>query len=224
VKADAPGFPTGTSFGALLSEPPRATARLEHPSVSWTGAPRGYDRPLDKAFVLVQRRSSRGWNVADSDLGRHILWSVDDSRTYQGEWEPPFDARLGMYRFAIQANHYKLRSNSFRLRAARSLIVRQAPAGAGRAAVALAYPPARVHESVGDPAPDSTADLTYRPPGARSGAVTFIVNGRRVRAMAGRGGRFTVAAPAGATVEVKPGAGHDQLGNRNGNDLTFTAG
>ena len=140
------------------------------------------------------------------------------------EWEPPIDTRGGTYRFVIHANHYKLRSNPFRLRAARSLTARRVRAPAGRAAVVLAYPPAQVHEAVGDPAPDSTADLTYRPRLARSGTVTFVVDGRRVTARASSSGRFTVAAPAGAKVQVRPGAARDRFGNRNGNPLTFTAG
>jgi neutral ceramidase len=224
VNANAPPFSTGTAFGALLSEPPPAARRLEHPSVSWTGAPRGYDRPLDQPFVLVQRRSGGRWKLVDSDLGLHILWSVDPSGTYRAEWEPPFDQRLGTYRLTINANHYKLRSNPFRLRAATSLEVRQAPAGQGRAAVVLAYPPAKVRESVGDPPPDASADLSYRPQRARSGSVTFLVNGRRVEARPGPRGQFSVAAPAGTRIEVKPGAARDRFGNRNGNDLTFTAG
>jgi hypothetical protein len=68
------------------------------------------------------------------------------------------------------------------------------------------------------------ADLDYRPSHARSGAVTFTVNGRPVMARAGSGARFTLAAPAGAPVEVKPGAARDRFGNSNRNDLTFIAG
>lgn len=174
--------------------------------------------------MLVQRRSGGEWKTVDSDLGLDMLWSVDSSGTYQAEWEPPFDARLGTFRFVVDGNRYTLTSNSFRLRPAHSLTVERASAGGGRAAVVLAYPPAQVHESVGDPPPDSTADLTFRPGHAGSGAVTFLVNGRRVKATAGSGGRFSVPAPAGASIEVRPGAARDRFGNHNGNDLTFTAG
>jgi hypothetical protein len=87
----------------------------------------------------------------------------------------------------------------------------------------LGYPAAQEHEAVGDPAPDATADLTARPDHAAAGSVRFLVDGTAATATAGPDGRFQVPAPPGAHVEVAPGAGSDAHGNRNGDDLAFTA-
>src|SRR5204863_10019309 len=57
VGATAPKFPTGTKNGKLVKQPRRRTSRLLHPTVVWQGPPRGFDRPLERAFVRVQRRS-----------------------------------------------------------------------------------------------------------------------------------------------------------------------
>ena len=70
---------------------------------------------------------------------------------------------------------------------------------------------------MGEPPGDITADLTNRPSKATSGRATFLVNGRKVVVHPGRGGLFR--RPAGATVELKPGAVTDRHGNANGNDL-----
>jgi neutral ceramidase len=56
VKPTAAPFPTGPSKGSVTVQPASTIGRLEHPSLSWQGGQRGYDRPLDKAFVTVQRQ------------------------------------------------------------------------------------------------------------------------------------------------------------------------
>jgi neutral ceramidase len=223
VTANARPFPSGPSAAQIVAQPSASSTRLAHPVFSWHGGPRGYDRPLDRAFVLIKRRTQGRWKTIDSDLGIDVLWTVDDNGLYRAEWEPPLDARLGRLRFTIHANHYRLRSRPFRLSPAHTLTAKRVTAASGRAAIVLDYPKASVHEAVGDPAPDSSADLTYRPVRARSGVATFVVDGRRVTAKAGPGGRFSVAAPAGAEVEVRPGSARDRFGNRNGNDLAFSA-
>ena len=53
VGAKAPPFPRGAKRGNLIAQPKRGARRLLHPTVVWQGAPRGYDRPLDRAFVKV---------------------------------------------------------------------------------------------------------------------------------------------------------------------------
>jgi hypothetical protein len=55
VKPDAEAFSTGAASGSAIAQP-QAAARLAHPSFSWQGGERGYDRPLDKAFVTVERQ------------------------------------------------------------------------------------------------------------------------------------------------------------------------
>jgi len=173
--------------------------------------------------VLVQRRSGGRWRTVDSDLGLDVLWSVDSQGVYRAEWEPPFDAPLGVYRFGVEANGYALRSSPFALLPTRALTARRVDADPGKVAVVLDYPAAQQHETVGDPAPDATADLTARPASASAGTVRFLVNGKPVTASAGPDGHFQVPAPPGASIEVAPGAGRDAYGNRNSYDLSFTA-
>jgi hypothetical protein len=112
----------------------------------------------------------------------------------------------------VTANRYVLRSRAFTVRRSRALTALQVNGG-----VELRYPPAQSHEAVGEPPGDVTADLTNRPSKAASGRATFLVNGRKVIVKAGRGGLFK--RPAGAQVELKPGAMTDPYGNANGNDL-----
>ncbi len=224
VAAKAPPFRRGAKRGSTVKQPKPTAPRLRRPSFSWQGAKRGFDRPLDRPFVLLQRRSpAGGWRTADTDLGLHILWSVGGDGVYTAEWEPPFDAPLGTYRFAIRANRYRLHSRPFRVAPSAALIPRRVSAPPGKVAVVLAYPKPRVHEAVGDPAPDSGASLTARPGRAGAGRVAFLVNGRRIAVQAGPGGRFQVPAQPGDHVEVKRGAARDRFGNRNSTRLAFTA-
>jgi neutral ceramidase len=179
VAAAGGPFSKGAASATIVSQPPAATGRLTHPTFSWQGGPRGFDRPLDRAFVSVQRRVGPGWRTVDSDLGLNILWSVDDAGVYSAEWEPPLDTPTGRYRFTIDANRYSLRSHPFRLSPSDQLSVRHAAAAAGKVAVTLEYPPAKVHEQVNDPAPDSSADLTYRPTQDSHGGLGRPLRGQR---------------------------------------------
>ncbi|GAC1321328.1 MAG: hypothetical protein NVSMB25_14890 [Thermoleophilaceae bacterium] len=56
VSADAAPFSTGASSATPLAQPGSATTRLERPAFSWRGGPRGFDRPLDRAFVVIERQ------------------------------------------------------------------------------------------------------------------------------------------------------------------------
>jgi hypothetical protein len=56
VKPDADPFPTGAESGKIVTQPDATAQRLSHPALSWQGGQRGFDRPLGKAFVSVQRR------------------------------------------------------------------------------------------------------------------------------------------------------------------------
>jgi neutral ceramidase len=222
--ASAAPFPTGPDSATIQTQPLDSYPRLGHAWFSWQGGQRGYDRPLERAFVLVQRRRGDGsWATVDTDLGLNILWTVDDSGKYRTKWEVPLSAPGGSYRFVVQANHYSVSSKPFTVVAARTLKVARTTTRPGLAAITLDYPAAVSHEAVGDPPGDSTADLTARPAHADSGTATFLVNGKERTVSAGSDGTFQVQAPPGAQIELKPGAAQDSYGNRNGNDLTFTA-
>lgn len=224
VGDNAAPFSLGAASATVADEPDAVGRRLGHPSFAWRGGVRGFDRPLDRAFVQVQRRLANGdWQTVDSDLGLAMLWTVDEDGLYRAEWEPCLDQPLGTYRFRITANRYTLASTPFDLRASRALTPRRVAAPAGKVAVVLDYPPAKVQEDVGDPPPDANASLTHRPPHAPAGQVTFIVDGGQITVEAGPGGRFEVPADPGDQVKIPAGAGRDGLGNRTGVDFGFQA-
>ncbi|MDQ6915144.1 MAG: neutral/alkaline non-lysosomal ceramidase N-terminal domain-containing protein, partial [Actinomycetota bacterium] len=188
ISADAAPFPSGPAAGAVLDEPPGLVRRLDHPTFSWQGGPRGFDRPLDAPFVQLQRQVGArraAWQTVDTDLGTHVLWAVDDGGAYRAEWEPGIDVPRGTYRFLVSANRYQLASRPFGLEPANTLTARAIPAPAGRYAVQLAYPFAQ-----------TDVDLGYRPDLASGGRVTFTVGGREVTVRS-RGTTFAVAVPPG---------------------------
>jgi neutral ceramidase len=231
-------FSSGATSGTIVAQPAATAARLAHPELVWTGGVRGFDRPLDSAFVTIQRRETirvkpkkkgrrrsapvftgrvrHRWVTADSDLGLNIVWRVDANGRYTARWEVPLSAPVGSYRFVITANHYRLTSRTFGVTPSSALTVSREGAGGLR----LAYPEAVAHELVGDPPGDFSADLTYRPRYASSGSATVLVGGKRVK-LHWSGG--TVVLPAGTgAVEVPAGGVRDRYGNSNGGPLRFT--
>jgi hypothetical protein len=233
-------FSRGAARGKRDTHPATPVGRLGHGQFAWYGGDRGLDRPLDRAFVRIQRRVAvrarrrgrgRGrrhrrarvrhrWRTVDSDLGLRVIWKVNTHRRYTARWEVPLAARRGRYRFVVTANRYRLVSRSFAVVRSRALTAVRIAAPAGRAAIRLAYPRPNVHEDLNQPAGDFYADLTARPRFAGSGRATVLVDGRRVRVRARRG-VFTFSAAPGARVRVPAGAAHDRYGNRNGRPLAF---
>ncbi|MEA2469207.1 MAG: neutral ceramidase [Thermoleophilaceae bacterium] len=259
VPATGPAFPAGAASGRITAQPAASAARLGHPALGWQGGARGFDRPLDNAFVSVQRqvtvkvaprhtasrphkrrrhrggstspqftgkvraaRTVRRWRTVDSDLGLNVLWTVDSGGAYNVHWEVPLDAPAGKYRFVVTANRYGLTSHAFNVHPSHALTAAPLNPSPGLVAVELGYPAPTVHEAVGDPPGDLTADLTDRPEVAASGLATFLVDGRAVTVSERPGGEFAVPAPHGSRVEVKPGSVRDDFGNANGNSLTLT--
>jgi neutral ceramidase len=202
VQLDGEPYGPGAAGGSAEAQPARRIRRLGHARFAWRGGEKGLDRPLGRAFVVVQRRTRRGWRRADTDLGLAMLWAVDESGRYEVSWEVPLRARRGVYRFVITAKRYRLVSRSFRVLAARSLRLRGVPAGPGRVAVMLEYPQ-----------PVRDRDLTYRPTRASGGAVRFRIGGRSVLVRRRRGTTFSVRAPAGRRVSVPGGRARDRHGN-----------
>lgn len=224
VSAKAKPFSRGAKKGRVVSQPKHTAQRLAHPTFAWHGGARGYDRPVGKAFVRIQRRAGGHWRTVESDLGLNILWTVDSNNVYRAEWEPTYDHRLGTYRFRITANRYHLTSKPFHLRPSRALAAQRVSAPAGKVAVVLDYPQPEVREAVGDPPPDANAGLSPRPGHVgKGGTVTFVVDRRKRTVHARPDGRFEVRAAPGQNVKIPAGGGRDGLGNRTGSAVAFTA-
>ena len=187
----------GAARGRVLAQP-EPVARLQRATFVWAGAKRGLDRPLDSAFVVVQRRAAGRWVTAHDDLGLTMLWSVDGAGRYRARWEVPLDEPSVPHRFVVHANRYRLVSAPFAVRPSRALVVRRRGG-----AVTLDYPVAR-----------ENVDLTARPAHARGGEITFRVGGAERRVVLRRGERFPV--PAGRRPLVGAGAARDRFGNTNG--------
>ena len=192
VPADAPAFGPGAEQAREVERPAPSVRHLQRARFGWQGGPRGLDRPLDAAFVRVEREVRGRWRPFADDLGLQILWRVDDAGRYTADWEVPLDAPRGRYRFRVTANRYELVGVAFDVVATNELRVEVRD---GR--VRLLYPP-----------PDPVADLTWRPEAARRIAVRFDVGGRTVR----RSGFDSVAIPRGAT-RIRDGHARDAYDN-----------
>ena len=96
VAANAAPFPLGAASATVARQPGPGAWRLGRPRFAWRGGVRGFDRPLDRAFVQIQRRiANGGWQTVDSDLGLAVLWRVDEDGLYRARWEPRLDQPLG---------------------------------------------------------------------------------------------------------------------------------
>src|SRR3954451_2901421 len=121
VQPDGPAFPAGADRGTVQAQPAE-TPRLQQAEYRWSGGMRGYDRPVDEAFVTIQRRGpGKRWRTVTNDLGLQIIWSVDDNGLYSARWEVPLSQPTGSYRFVVSAKKYRLQSTAFRVVKASSL-------------------------------------------------------------------------------------------------------
>jgi neutral ceramidase len=196
--AGEPPFPSGAAKATALTQP-KTTARFNRARFAWHGGPRGLDRPLDRAFVTIERRTKRGWRSYDSDLGLRTLWEVDDDGNYTALWEVPRNAPPGGYRFNVTGNRYGLRSRRFEVVPSNALRVAKVPGG-----VTLSYP-----------TPVVERDLTWRPPIRRASVGFTVANGVKVVRTRDR---RVIPVPEGGTA-VRAGAAKDRWGNRNANSL-----
>ena len=201
VRPDGPAYPSGASSGTPVAQPAELYRRLQHATFSWQGGPRGLDRPVDRPFVVIQRRKKRRWRTVTTDLGLEILWKVEDGR-YTAKWEIPRDVRRGIYRISVRAKGYRLDSARFRVGRSERLSLERAPAPAGRVAVRLVYPAA-----IRD------LDITYRPRYASGGRVRFLVGRRLVTVRRKRSSVFSLRVPPGVPVSVPGRRAADRFHN-----------
>ena len=114
IEADAPPYGTGASTGSILTEPADVSPGAQAVLV-WQGGPRGLDRPLDRRFVAIERRTRKGFRRVADDLGVAIAWTVDASGRHEMHWQVPQKASPGTYRIRITANEYDLTSSEFQV-------------------------------------------------------------------------------------------------------------
>src|SRR4051794_26769925 len=75
VQPDGPAFPDGAERGRAQGQP-KNVERLQQAEYRWSGGMRGYDRPVDDAFVTIQRRGpGKRWRTVTNDLGLQVIWS-----------------------------------------------------------------------------------------------------------------------------------------------------
>ncbi len=227
LQPDTTPFPDGAEQGEVLDQPVPVT-RLGRAAFSWRGGARGTDRPLDRAFVNVQRRVDGGWRRVHDDLGTTIEWRVAGNEQvplgaryameahegrYTTHWEVPLDTIPGDYRFVVKAKQYRLASAAFPVSRGSLLSVAPVRAPEGKASFTLTYPQ-----------PDPYVDLTWRPQVASGTAVTVLVDGATVVVSPSRRDVFTVDAAPGDLVVVPGHTVGDPYGNRTARRTSFTAG
>jgi neutral ceramidase len=195
VTPDGPPYPPGADSATVAEQPPAAVQRLEQATFAWDGAPLGADKPLDRAFVTAQQRSGGRWTSFASDLGMQFMWRVDAGGRYRVQWEVPWSAPAGTYRFVVTASGYRLASRPFRVTPRTGLELERVAGG-----VRIRYPSARVDD-----------DLTWRPAAASGGTIRYSHGGRTVTLR--RKSATVFPLPHDAT--IAPGAARDRFGNSN---------
>lgn len=94
----APPVGGGAARGRWIDPPAGVVERMTTCSWSWQGGARGADRPVDEAFLRVERLSGGGqWVAYDDDLGTGTVWQERLGR-YRARYEVPRDAPEGLYR------------------------------------------------------------------------------------------------------------------------------
>ncbi|HJQ04413.1 MAG TPA: neutral/alkaline non-lysosomal ceramidase N-terminal domain-containing protein [Nocardioides sp.] len=194
-------YAAGAAAGVPTSQP-ATTARLGHPAFAWTGGGDGADRPVDRAFVTVQRWTSGHWTGVADDLGLQMLWGVDSKGAYTAQWEVPASARTGRYRFLVTAKRYRLASHPFTVTTG-AILTPVTTGGVVRLAL---------------PAAGERADWTPRAAFAGGGRIRFLVDGRSVVVSSATTG---FAVPAGTHVSIPAGAARDRYGNTNAAAVTI---
>jgi len=105
LTASAPPFPDGATRGAITTQPGPQGRMV------WRGGPRGLDKPLDSAFITIERRDGAGrWVSRTSDLGLDVVWSVGDRGEHRVAW---LDPAPGTHRYVVTATGYRLVSEPF---------------------------------------------------------------------------------------------------------------
>jgi neutral ceramidase len=166
-----PAVGDGGVAGSLEEQPPEVVERMQTVSISWTGAERGVDRPLDAPFVALERRTRDGWRRVDDDLGLSFAWSEAEGR-YTARYDVGPGVPAGEHRLRVTSGAYDLATRPFRIAASDGLIVR------GAETQRLRRRRARLVVRVQNPPPDPARAIRWRPRSPRGGFAVIRVAGR----------------------------------------------
>jgi neutral ceramidase len=208
---DAP-VGTGAAGGAVVEQPSTEVERMTTVSVTWDGGPLGRDRPVDAAFVRIERWDDVRWHPVDDDLGWGLVWRERLGR-HTARWDVPGELPTGTHRFRITAARYTLTSTPFEVVGSSQLRLLGAVVDGRRLVFAAQHPP-----------PDPERDLRTRDRSPEGGLVRFRVGGRR-RVARWDGRRWS--APVG---QVRDGDRLDEValvdadGNTSGPGRTLVVG
>src|SRR4051794_14793791 len=104
LEPDFTPYEAGADHGEV-DQQPAPVERLKRASYEWRGGERGFDRPLDRAFVTIERRAGRRWTQVTNDLGLEVLWRVDDSGRYTAQGQGPPSAAAATAPLGRGADH-----------------------------------------------------------------------------------------------------------------------
>ncbi len=215
----SPGSPDvgdGGVEGALITEPAAVVGRHGLVELSWSGAARGVDRPVDTPFLVLERRVGSAWKPVASDLGVRWVWEEADG-TYTARYDVPADAPTGKHRVRVLSGSYTLTTKTFTVAPASTLRVLGAEV-VGRSVVLRAQ----------NPTPDATRSVVWRPVAPSGGTLRFVTGGRTLTASYSRvlGGWVAPAGSlrTGAKLVVPVGGLVDRAGNTSGAAVTLTVG
>jgi neutral ceramidase len=196
VHVGSAAYGSGAASATATSQP-TGIQRLAHTTFGWNGGPNGIDRPVDRAFVSVQRRVRKRWIPFTSDLGLEIGWLSSANGQYSASWEPPLSTPTGTYRFSVTGKRYSLTSRPFVVTPATTLTPRLVGGS-----IQLTYPHAVTNQ-----------DWDYRPSAADGGQISFTVGGQLIVERRAKGTSFRI--PGGATAVIPAHGAHDRWGNTN---------
>jgi neutral ceramidase len=212
----APPGRTATSRLRVLEQPPPVVERYGTVQLSWRGARRGADRPLDGPFLVVERQrdDERGWEAVDDDLGIGLVWEQRGRRA-SARYEVPGDLPCGRYRIVLRGARVTVASRSFEVVPSRGLRV-----------LGVEHHHRRLLVHAQNPPPDPALALRSRAVTPSGGRVRGRVDGRPFEARWDALHRAWTAevAERPTTVEIPAGGLEDGDGNRSGDGFALPVG
>lgn len=195
----------------IVAQPPATVERFATVTWSWRGSPLGADRPVDAAFLAIERVTAAGETERiEDDLGTGFVWEQRDT-TLTARYEIPGDLPPGRYRFVVG----DAPTSTFAVVPSSGLRVLGAAMDGERLVFRAQNPP-----------PDPHASLRARQRFPGGGTLRFMGDGHEHVADwdEQRGGWTALVDPPPATVQVPADGLVDGAGNTAGVGVTLTVG